>query len=287
MIATMVKFSFAVFHANYEDFLDDIQEIGTVHIKGQKKEKFVEEFTGLQKDFSNISNSLKEMKKLNAPADTVESTKDWKELIGEFQDHSSELNHNKQEKEELSVLIQELEPWGNYSSNFVEKLGRHGIETRFYKIKAKEFNDQWISEYPMEIISQVENNIFLILFGKDDVFLNNAQEIDLPEFEIHSLNGRLAELEEKIKVNEEKKDNLAGMAIPVLGQKSNELATSIEFYKVLEIHTLSEGEGKIKVLEGWVPKSDQAKLINYLDKKGILYSDQFYTSGEEPPVQLV
>jgi len=287
MIAQMVKFSFAVFHANYEDFLDDIQEIGTVHIKGQKKENFVEELTDLQRDFSDISNSLKEMKKLNAPAGMVDSIKDWKELTGEFQDLSIELNHHKQEKEELSVLIQELEPWGNYSSNFVEKLEKHGIKTRFYKIKVKDFNEQWLSEYPMEIISRVENNIFLILFGKYDVFLENAQEIDLPEFDIHSLNGRLAELEEKIKVNEKKKDLLAGMAIPVLGKKSKELATSIEFYKVLEIHTLSEGEGKIKILDGWVPKSEQAKLINYLNKKGILYSDQFYTSGEEPPVQLV
>jgi V/A-type H+/Na+-transporting ATPase subunit I len=287
MIASMVKFSFAVFHTNYEDFLDDIQEIGTVHIKAQKKENFVEEFAGLKREFSDISNSLKEMKKLNAPAGIVESTKDSKELIGEFQNLSIELNQNKQEKEELSVLIQELEPWGNYSSKFVERLEKYGIKTRFLKIKAKEFNDQWLTEYPMEIISQVENNIFLILFGKDDVFLENALEIDLPEFEIHSLNERLAELEEKIKVIEENKDHLAGMAIPVLRNKSKELATSIEFYEVLEMHTLSEGDGKIKILDGWVPKSEQAKLINYLDKKGILYSNQFYSSGEEPPVQLV
>ena len=287
MIAPMVKFSFAVFHATYEEFLDDIQEIGTVHIIGRKKENFVEEFTDLQKDFKDISNSLNEMKKLNVPAGMVESTKGWKELIEEFQNLSIELNHHKQEKEELSVLIQELKPWENYSSYFVEKLEKCDIKTRFFKIKAKKFKEQWLAEYPMEIISQVENEIFLILFGQDDAFLENAEEIDLPEFEIHSLNGRLAEMEEKIKVNEEKNDHLAGMAIPVLKNKSQELSVRIEFHKVLEIHTLSEGEGKIKVLEGWVPESGQAKLINYLDKKGILYSYQLSTSGEEPPVQLV
>jgi V/A-type H+-transporting ATPase subunit I len=104
---------------------------------------------------------------------------------------------------------------------------------------------------------------------------------------MHSLNGRLAEIDEKIKVNEEKKEHLAGMAIPVLKKKSQELSVSIEFYKVLEMHTLSEGEGKIKILEGWVPESEQAKLVNYLDKKDILYSNRFPTSGEETPVQLV
>ena len=101
----------------------------------------------------------------------------------------------------------------------------------------------------MEIINQVENDIFLILFGRDDVALENAEEIDLPEFDIHSLNGQLAEIEEKIKVYEKNKDQLARIAIPVLGKKSKELATTIEFYKVLDIHTLSEGEGKIKILE--------------------------------------
>lgn len=287
MIAPMVKFSFAVYHANYEKFLDDIQEIGTVHIKGQKKENFVEEFTDLQKDFKDISNSLEEMKKLNVPAGLVESTKGWKELIEEFQDLSIELNRYKQEKEELSILIQEMEPWENYSSFFVEKLEKCGIKTRFFKIKAKKFNDQWLTEYPIEIISQVENVIYMILFEHDDAFDEIAEEIYLPEFEMHSLNGRLAEMEKKIKVNEEKKDHLAGMAIPVLAKKSQELSVRIEFYKVLEMHTLSEGKGKIKILEGWVPKSKQDKLIDYLDKEDILFSNQFSTSGEETPVHLV
>ena len=287
MIVPMVKFSFAVFHATYEEFLDDIQEIGTVHIKGQKQENFVEEFTDMQKDFKDISSSLKEMKKLNVPAGMVKSTKSWKELIEEFQNLSIEINHYKQEKEKLSVLIQELEPWENYSSYFVEKLEKCGIKTRFFKIKAKKFNDQWLAEYPMEIISQVKNDILLILFGQDDAFLENAEEIDLPEFDIHSLNGRLAEIDEKTKANEEKIDQLVVMAIPVLEKKSQELLAKIEFYKVLEMHTISEGEGKIKVLEGWVPESEQAKLINYLDKKGILYSNQYSNAEKETPVQLI
>jgi len=287
MIAPMVKFSFAVFHANYNGFLDDIQEIGTVHIKWQKNENYVKEITGMQKDFQGISILLKEMKKLNIPENTVESNKNWLELMQVFQDISIELNHCKQEKEELSILIQKLEPWGNYSSYFVEKLEKCGIKTRFFKIKEKKFKDKWLTEYPVEIISQFKNNIFLILFGQDDSFLENAEEIDLPEFEIHSMNGRLAEMEEKIKANEDKKDHLAGMAIPVLEKKSQELSARIELFKVLELHTLSEGEGKIKVLEGWVPESEQAKLINYLDKNSILYSKQYSIAEKETPVQLI
>jgi len=287
MIAPMVKFSFAVFHANYENFLDDIQEIGTVHIKGQKNKNYVEELTDMQKDFKDISNSLEEIKKLNIPAGMVESTKSWKELIEKFQNLSIEFNHYKQEKEELSVLIQDLEPWGDYSSYFVEKLEKCGIKTRFFKIKAKQFNVQWLTEYPLEIISQVKSDFFLILFGLDDAFLENAEEVDLPQFEMHSLYDRIAEIDEKIKAHEEKKEHLAGMAIPVLKKKSQELSVNIEFYKVLKMHTLSEGEGKIKILEGWVPESEQAKLVNYLDKKDILYSNRFPTSGEETPVQLV
>lgn len=287
MITPMVKFSFAVFHANYEDFLDDIQEIGTVHIKEQENENHVEELTGLQKDFQGVSILLEEMKKLNIPEGTVESNKNRMELIQEFQDLSIELNNCKQEKEELSKLIQELEPWENYSSFFVEKLERYGLKTRFFKIKEKKFNDQWITEYPLEIINQVKHDIYLILFGQEDTFLENAEEVYLPAFEIYSLNSRLAEMEKKIKVNEEKKDHLAGMTIPVLEKKSQELSERIEFYKVLEMNTLSEGEGKIKILEGWVPKSEQETLINYLDKKDILYSNQYSKADKETPVQLL
>ena len=287
MIAPMIKFSFAVFHANYEEFLDDIQEIGTVHIKGQKKENLIEEFTDLQKDFQGISKLLKEMTKLNIPENTVKSAKGWMDLIQEFQDLSVELNNYMQEKEELSILIQDLKPWKNYSSHFVEKLEKWGIKTRFYKIQEKKFDDQWLAEYPMEIINRIKNDIFLILFGQDDAFLENAEEINLPEFEMHSLISRLAEIDEKINVYKEEKVQLALIAIPVLEKKSLELSSSIDFYKVLDMHTLIEGQGKIKVLEGWVPKSEQTELINYLDKNGILYSNQFSSLGEETPVQLV
>ena len=93
MIAPMVRFSFAVYHVNYEEFLDDIQEIGTVHIKGQKNKDYVEELTDLQKDFKTLSNSIEEMKKQNIPEGMVESTKVWKELIEEFQNLSIEFNH--------------------------------------------------------------------------------------------------------------------------------------------------------------------------------------------------
>ena len=287
MIAPMVKFSFAVFHANYEEFLNDIQEIGTVHIQGQKQENIVEELTGLQKDFQDISDSLKEMKKLTLPADVVKSSKDWKKIIEEYRSLSAECDHLEQKKEELLELIRDLEPWGNYSSYFVEKLEGCGIKTRFYKIQAKKFNDRWLTEYPLEIISQVEKAIFLILFGQDDAFIENAEEINLPEFDIPTLNGQLAEIDEKIKVNEVKRDQLSAESIPVLEKKSLDLSSSIDFYKVLEIHTLTEGQGKIKILEGWVPESEQAILIDYLDKKDILYSDKLPTSGEEPPVKLI
>jgi len=287
MIAPMIKFSFAVYHANYEEFLDDIQEIGTVHIKGQNKENTVEEFTSLQKDFKDISDSLEKMKKLDVSAVKVESTKGWKELIGEFQNLTIEFGHHKKEMEELIKLTQKLEPWGKYSSIIVDKLEECGIKTRFFKIKAKKFSDQWLKEYPLEIINQVKNDIFLILFNHEDAFFENAEEIDLPDFEMHSLNSRLAEMEKKIKVDEEEINHLAGMAIPVLKKKSQELSVRIEFYKVLEMHTLSEGEGKIKILEGWVPESEQVKLIDYLDKKGILFSNQPPASGEETPVKLV
>ncbi len=293
MIAPMVKFSFAVFHANYEEFLHDIQEIGTVHIQGQKQENIIEELTGLQKDFQDISDSLKEMKKLSLTdetvetAETVETVENWKELAEEFQSLSTESNQYELKKEELLDLIRDLEPWGNYSSFFAEKLAGYGVMTRFYKIQAKKFNLQWLKENPLEIINQVGKDVFLILFGQDDAFLENADEIDLQEFDIDTLNGRLAEIDKKIKANELKNEKLALMAIPVLEKKLLELSSGIDFYEVLGIHTITEGQGKIKVLEGWVPESEQAVLIDYLDKNGILYSDKLSTAGEEPPVKLI
>ena len=49
--------------------------------------------------------SAKEMNELNVPAEMIESTKEWKELIEEFQDLSSKTDHSKQEKDIYFVAV--------------------------------------------------------------------------------------------------------------------------------------------------------------------------------------
>ncbi|NOY96986.1 MAG: V-type ATP synthase subunit I [Chlorobi bacterium] len=282
----MIKFSFLVFHSNYEKFLNDIQEIGTVHIKTQQEGDLNDEIAALLDDYNKIKNTLKELNARDLKGSPVKKDLKWREVVDRFEELNNERIKYQKLKEELIVLIKQNAPWGEYSKSKIKKLEEFGVVARFFKIKEGKFNEQWLTDYPVQIINRVGKEIFLVSFDPDFNFLEYAEEVRLPEVDVINLEKQLAGVEKEISKVEKKLDRLAVSGIPVLTQTQLDLFSSIEFQKVLENHTLSYGEGKINALEGWVPESAQGRLIEYLEKEGILYHKQISTSGDAAPIQL-
>ncbi|VAW17646.1 V-type ATP synthase subunit I, partial [hydrothermal vent metagenome] len=286
MISKMIKFSFLVFHSNYEKFLSDIQEIGTVHIKTQQEGALNDEIAALLDDYNKIKNTLKELNARDLKGTPVKKDLKWREVVEKFEKLNNERIKYQKLKEELIVLIKQNTPWGEYSKSKIKKLEEFGVVARFFKIKESKFNEQWLTDYPVQIINRVGKEIFLVSFDPDFNFSEYAEEVRLPEVDVTNLEKQLAGVGKEISKVEKKLDRLAVSGIPVLTQTQLDLFSSIEFRKVLENHTLSYGEGKINALEGWVPESAQGRLIEYLEKEGVLYHKQIPTSGDAAPIQL-
>lgn len=287
MISPMINFTFLVFYAQYEKFLDDIQGMGTVHIKAREVTGFQKRLPALEEDYKAISNVLNELLKRKAEVAHSKSNLPWQKILEEYNACKKNILELEKEKKENEDKLEHAMPWGGFSLNSIKKLEGSGIQIRFFKIKEKNFNQSWLEEYPIEIISHTGSSIYFVCFGSDNFALHKAHQIECPKVEIDNAINAISEVEKKKGRNEEKLNALAESGIPVLKEKLNELGTKIEFLKVLYDHTLLHCEGKVKVLEGWVPESEQQRLINYLDLHGILYTSHRSTGEPETPVKLL
>lgn len=83
------------------------------------------------------------------------------------------------------------------------------------------------------------------------------------------------------------KDKLhsASSYLPALMEKEKELQEEYELNYVVN-NTLDEADGKLKVLEGFVPKPQENIFSDFLDGKGIVYLKRRASFSDDPPVLL-
>ena len=286
MISPMVHFTFAVFYAQYEKFLEDIQEMGIVHVKEREVGPFQKELSELQDDYYAVSTVLKDMLKRKVQIRVSKSTLSWEKILEEYNSCKKTGLDLSKKKEDLELLEDQIRPWGEYSLDAIARLRKSGIQIHFFKVKEKDFDESWLEKYPLEIVSNYKSEIYFVYFGEKSRDFHKAEELDCPTIEWTAVGKSLAELKNKISQNEEKLNALAESGTSVLNKKSQELGTRIKYLEVLNDHTAAIGEGKVKVLEGWVPESEQQLIIDYLDLNGILYTSHYATLDSHPPVKL-
>ena len=284
MISPMIHFTFAVFYAQYEKFLDDIQGLGIVHVKKQGTGQLEKEYSEIQENYDSVARVLHELKKRDVEKSNPKYS--WEEIVEKYDSCTNTIHSLKKEKENLELQISEASPWGDFSPELIDKLEKAGIQTRFYKIREKDFKSQWLDEYPLAKVSEAGADIYFACFGPEPGTFPKAQEVTRPDTGAGELTKAFEKTGEEIDKNEETLNGLAASGIVVLEEKLKELATNIEFFQVLNSHTVTHGEGKVKVLEGWVPESEQQKLIDYLEANDILYSN-YKTKAPDTPVKLV
>jgi len=286
MISPMIQFTFAVFYAQYEKFLEDIQEMGIVHVKEREVGPLQKELSELQDDYHAVSTVLKDMLKRKIQKPAAKSNLSWKNILEEYNSCKNTVSDLSKKKEDLDLLEDHIRPWGEYSLDVIARLRKSGIQIHFFKVKEKDFDESWLDKYPLEIVSNYKSEFYFVYFGEKTKDFHKVEELDCPTIEWAAVSKSMAELKNKINLNEEKLNALAESGTSVLIAKSQELGTRIKYLKVLNDHTAAIGDGKVKVLEGWVPESEQQLLIGYLDLNGILYTSHYATFDSHPPVKL-
>ena len=292
MITKMKKLTFLVYHKEYDAFLNNLRDLGVVHIaekqQGMADNSALQEKIRLSARLSatiKLLQNIKTEEKVTDNSETVSASRGMQILdeVDELLNHKSSLQQQILAYEkELAVL----EPWGDFSPESIAKLRDSGYDIGFYISTEANFNEDWIEAYNAMVINRVASKVYFITFTKTD------QEIDLDVERIKLPDRSYGQTQELIQCNkeellrqEETLQNIARKNIPSLLAARKELNGEIEFDQVVLNTEPAAGE-KLMLLQGWLPASEEDPIVAYLNSQSVYYDIKKPAPEDNVPIQL-
>ena len=268
MITQMKKYTFLVFHREYEAFLEQLREVGVVHV--------TEKATGMAED-AHLQELL--AKADNARKLIAQGAPD--QLLQEKAALESRIAATQKEVNKMAI-------WGDFSAERIAQLKEAGYTLRYFTCPKKLFQEEWgivVAEqgamvYFVQVTSSGDEAMRLL--GDEasvcqEQYLNEKSAADLQK-DVEGLNDLLAEKNAHIEL-------WAKEHIPALENELNELQQQIDWKRVT-LNTASEADGSLKVLEGFCPIDQVAALDAMLQKQEVYYQAEDPTAEDNTPIKL-
>lgn len=292
MITKMKKLTFLVYHKEYDAFLNNLRDLGVVHIaekqQGMADNSALQEKIRLSARLSATIKFLQNIKteeKVTDDSETVSASKGMQILdeVDELLNHKSSLQQQILAYEkELAVL----EPWGDFSPESIAKLRDSGYDIGFYISTEANFNEDWIEAYNAMVINRVASKVYFITFTKTNQEIDlDVERIKLPDRSYGQTQELILNNKEELLRQEETLHNIARKDIPSLLAARKELNGEIEFDQVVLNTEPAAGE-KLMLLQGWLPASEEDPIVAYLNSQSVYYDIKKPAPEDNVPIQL-
>ena len=291
MILPMFKYSFIVFHKDYENFLEKLGQLGVLDVierEGINKEEELSDDHELIERINTALTILQQVKKDSeykkekdsfdheGILQTLEKTEYLAEKVREIE----------AELDEIQLEIERLEPWGDFSTDDLEKLNQAGYEINLYKCTASQFDPEWEAQHHLfQVNEQDGKRFFLVITKEGEAATINADLVDPGSLPLSDLYNEYKHLEAEKSTLQEKVEEFSQDAVPALLSYRNYLEEKITFREAY-LDSLSVSDDHLMVLEGWVPESAKRKLDQFLENEEVVSLVRPPEEGEAPPVEL-
>lgn len=266
MITQMKKYTFLVFHREYEAFLEQLRDLGVVHVT--EKAAGMADDAHLQELLSKADNARKLIAQ-GAPD----------QLLNEKAALEQRIAATQKEADKMAI-------WGDFSAERMEQLKAAGYTLRYFSCPKKLFQEEWgivVAEqgamvYFVQVTSSGEEAKGESLeAGVQEQYLNQKSAADLQK-DVEGLNGLLVAQNARIEL-------WAKENIPALEEELKQLQEQIDWKRVT-LNTDSEADGSLKILEGFCPIDQVAALNAVLEKQEVYYQAEDPTAEDNTPIKL-
>ncbi len=292
MITKMKKLTFLVYHKEYDAFLNNLRDLGVVHIaekqQGMADNSALQEKIRLSARLSatiKLLQNIKTEEKVTDDSETVSASRGMQILdeVDELLNHKSSLQQQILAYEkELAVL----EPWGDFSPESIAKLRDSGYDIGFYISTEANFNEDWIEAYNAMVINRVASKVYFITFTKTNQEIDlDVERIKLPDRSYGQTQELILNNKEELLRQEETLHNIARKDIPSLLAARKELNGEIEFDQVV-LNTEPAASEKLMLLQGWLPASEEDPIVAYLNSQSVYYDIKKPAPEDNVPIQL-
>lgn len=292
MIKEMKKFTFLIYHKEYETFLQDIRELGVVHIEERQVgdiispelQEALKESAAISSTEAFLSGYAGEKKQtLPAPESSLQR---GKEVVAEVEELKQQLEAVNQKFPVLQKEIDTIEPWGDFDFAQLDRLRQAGYNLSFYICPNKDFNPDWEKDLDVVVIRRTGTSVYFVLVTPID----KPVELEIEAVRIGDTSlGDLRKRHEALTTEKEEIENrfrlLAQEESASLALYKREIANELEFSKAV-LSGEKQAENTLYLLQGWVPQGEEAALIAYLDAQGIFYQADKPVREDNVPIQL-
>lgn len=267
MITQMKKYTFLVFHRDYEPFLTQLRDLGVVHIT-QKAAGLIEDDEQLQAALQH-EDDLRRLLKQGAPD----------QLLAERANIEQSIADAKQAASQAAV-------WGDFDPARIQQLKEAGYTLRFFACSDSAFREEWGIK-----VSEKEGKTYFVNLDNSTKDLDNSEllekatEIPQPEKsaaqymqEVEHLKGLLAAANARIEAWQ-----IAN--IEDLKAQLKEARQKIDWQRVT-LSTDKLAEGSLCLFEGFCPIDKEPELNEMLAKAEVYYEEADPEKEDEVPIQL-
>jgi len=263
MITQMKKYTFLVFHRDYEPFLQQLRDLGVVHIT-QKATGLIENDEALQAALQH-EDELRRLLKQGAPDQLL-----------------SEQATIKQRIEEAQTAAKQAAVWGEFDTARIQALKDAGYTLRFFVCATSAFKEEW----GIAINTEGGKTYFVNVNNENyENYADYATELPLPEKsekqwlqEVEQLKGLLAAADARIEAWQ--KANMEDLQKQLVEARQN-----IDWQRV-NLSTDKLAEGALCLFEGFCPIDKEPELNDMLAKAQVYYEETDPAQEDATPIKL-
>ncbi|MCX7883299.1 MAG: hypothetical protein N2314_08775 [Brevinematales bacterium] len=286
MIEKMQKLSCFIYHQETEKLLQDLQDVGLVHIETittddpeiqrlESEKKLLDEALKILKGYRKEEKGLQKKTPEGSP---LEIARRVVERQGAIQQIQSEIQSMERTLKEISV-------WGEFGPEDKEKLESLGLSLRFYMALESAYK-RLSSDLPVEKINQIGKTVYFVAITPkgEEIELLKPYEVAYRPLSMEALEKEIALREATLSEWFLELEHLVP-TMELLEGKKAEIEDRLA-YRLAEVSALEEAEGTVRFLQGWFPKKKRAKIEQLLQSYTLVYLIEDPKPGENVPVLL-
>ena len=287
MIVPMTKYSFLVYHQEYNEFLEKLRNLGIAHIientqdyPDEIRDRF-QQINRLNKVIRLLENRTKEKS-----TNSIGSAEMGAQIFEEVQTAIQNLELVKQKMLAIEKEKTEIDPWGSFDISFLGKLKENGYNVRFFVTQSRKFENQWIENHFIFVINQDKGFTYFILVEPENESISiNAEEIPALCHTVVDLNKSIEKISDNIKSINDRLDEIAKTELGSLEKFKHHLIDEIEVQRV-HFQTLSEVDNAVRIVEAWCPNEMMSQIDNLIESSNVLSLKSKPETDEKVPVLL-
>lgn len=291
MIVPMYKYSFLVFHAAYKDFLKEIRKIGVVHINEKTKEPTAE----MQELFRHLTEVDRTIKKLEwlapEPTEIKPDIHTGEDVFHRVKDIEKAIEHNHHLVVHLEKEQKQLLPWGDFNWEQIKKLEDKGLYIRFYNCPVKKYQPEWEDQFYVRVIGDLDGYRYFVKLDKAEktsngfMDISGADELILPKKSLGQIREEIKNVQKNTESLNHELHQIAWHGKSLLLNYFEKLQQNLSEKNAM-LQTSTEVEGKVQLLEGWVPLTKKDELESYLEENKILFTAEKPVEEDKVPILL-